>query len=66
MNAMKCDRCGAYYDEYGDNEHSNTLYLQNKGVISKQKCDKSYDLCPICMKKVQDWVENRIGGADIG
>lgn len=62
MEAMKCDKCGTYYDRYGSNDQANTIYLQNKDVMQRQKCDKSYDLCPQCLKKIQDWLENDIGG----
>jgi hypothetical protein len=64
MEAMKCDKCGTYYDRYGGNNQANTIYIQNKNVVQHQECDKSYDLCPRCLKKIQDWLENDIGGAE--
>lgn len=61
MDAMKCDRCGAYYERYGSSTQANTLYIQNKDYIGKQKCDKKYDLCPCCLSAVQEWLKNKNG-----
>lgn len=59
-NAMKCDRCGCYYDHYGDRKTANTLYLQNPDFDGRCECDKNYDLCPDCMEIVKCWLTNYI------
>lgn len=57
-NAMKCDRCGCYYDHYGDCKTANSLCLQNLDIIDRCECDKKYDLCPDCMDIVKCWLTN--------
>lgn len=54
--AMKCDRCGRFYDKYGDGETANSLYFQNSDINGFCACDKKYDLCPNCMETVKNWV----------
>lgn len=66
MTAMKCDRCGKYYDYYfkrevnGKNvrsQNSISLYLKDDyGNWADKKC---YDLCPECMDKMVDFLEGR-------
>lgn len=58
--AMKCDRCGCYYDHYGDRETANSLCLQNLDIADRCECYEKYDLCPNCMEIVKNWVTNRI------
>jgi hypothetical protein len=53
---MKCDRCGCYYDPYGDRKTANALYLQNPDIGGRCECDEKYDLCPNCMDIVKYWL----------
>lgn len=54
---MKCDRCGKIYEEHKgmtvDTELAR-IYLKNR---------KTYDLCPDCMKELEDFLNNKIKGA---
>ena len=54
--AMKCDRCGCYYDCYGDKKTANSVYVQNPCITGICECDKKYDLCPDCMEIVKNWL----------
>lgn len=59
MNAKKCDRCGKLYNLYGHTEKG----LKANGIITKctlvygDHCTvKHYDLCPVCMYKLNKWL----------
>lgn len=62
-SAMKCDRCGKYYDYYfkrevnGKNVNSQNcicLYLMTRyGDLSDKQ---RYDLCPECMAKLKEFL----------
>ena len=64
MTAMKCDRCGKYYDYYfkrevnGENVRTqNCIYLYLEDTHGNL-CDKEcYDLCPECMAKLKEFLE---------
>ena len=64
MDAKKCDRCGSFYEKYGNNLIANGVYVQNLDECSKCKCDKKYELCPRCMKSFEDWLSMHTGGDD--
>ena len=54
MRAMKCDRCGKFYEE-----HEGMLV----DTVLKRKYwrdRKTYDLCPECMKELEDFLNNNI------
>lgn len=57
-DAKKCDRCGAYYDKYGDRDHANAICVENDDFAGKVPCDKKYDLCPSCMAFIHEWLKN--------
>lgn len=66
--ARKCDRCGAFYDEY-----QNTKYFNNgrdgvNGVqfvhIDRQKYaegtkNDTYDLCPCCLEAIHQYIKSK-------
>lgn len=43
-NAMKCDRCGAFYEPYKGNF-----------VLLKRKLGEAMDLCPVCSDSLESW-----------
>lgn len=57
MQAMKCDRCGCFYERYGSRDQANAMFIQNRDVAGRAKCDVAYDLCPRCMSEAQEWIE---------
>ena len=68
MRARKCDRCGRFYDHYQGEifektGRANALRLidryENNTFISRN----AYDLCPECMKELEEFLG--IGGADV-
>ena len=66
MQAMKCDRCGSYYEMQSDSKSGSAsgmmaLYTYVSGAkFNKQTCD----LCPKCLKEIKDFVnrENKEQG----
>lgn len=52
-NALKCDRCGKYYD-YVDG-HDNYIIFGNKYIIVNQKKATTNDICPKCMEEFKQW-----------
>lgn len=68
MTAMKCDRCGKYYDYYfkrevnGKNVRSqNSIFLYLKYEDGDLADKEYYDLCPECMAKLKEFLK----GADV-
>lgn len=65
-SAMKCDVCGKYYDKYRGIDifpevgkaNLVTLYDEQNRVDSIER--KSYDLCPECMKRLLNFLNNSI------
>lgn len=61
--ARKCDRCGKYYDEYGNRDAFHRSYVCGIAFVDKKR-DKSYsgtdengfDLCPDCLESVRRFV----------
>ena len=49
--AMKCDRCGAFYEPY--NTLINPYYI---GYNGDRNCH-TIDLCLICKDELNDWME---------
>lgn len=68
MRAMKCDRCGKLFEHYDgvkefkNTEKANALYLIDRDLDNKYWGRKSYDLCPECMKKLENFLKG--GGSD--
>ena len=66
MRAMKCDRCGKFYEFYEgekifkETEKANGLMLIDMDLERKHWNRKIYDLCPECMKELEDFLENNI------
>ena len=59
--AKKCDRCGKMYEQYNmkdSEENPNGIRLLN--IDGRQQCfsHKLIDLCPDCMKQLQNWLLN--------
>ena len=53
MEAMKCDRCGRYYDK--------TDYEQHIHVYSVEWVrGRNFDLCPDCMGKLARWLRDEV------
>lgn len=62
--AMKCDRCGKYYDYYferevnGENVRSqNGIFLYLKDKYGNWGEKEHYDLCPECMAKLKEFLK---------
>lgn len=66
MRAMKCDRCGKFYDHYDGLSRfrvgckANTLILIDRDPDEKYWSRKAYDLCPACMGEFETFIR---GGA---
>lgn len=55
MNAKKCDACGKFYELYGRRSGEyNTVVAYQVNARGTETEHKKYDLCPECMKKVQE------------
>lgn len=55
MDAKKCDRCGAYYEE------KSTTYNTKFEIVTLNGSNysrKKYDLCPVCFEKLQKFLLN--------
>jgi rubredoxin len=63
---MKCDRCGQLYEHYeGSNifkksEKANAIYLIDRDLNKKYWGRKDYDLCPECMRKLEDFLKGNL------
>jgi uncharacterized CHY-type Zn-finger protein len=60
MIAIKCDRCGAYYDIYNvknNSEKTNGIMFLNIDKKGNYFEHKVIDLCPECMEAVKKIVE---------
>lgn len=62
MRAKKCDRCGKLYEHYdGSKEFKNTekangVFLIDRDLDNKHWSRKSYDFCPDCMRKFEEFL----------
>lgn len=57
---MKCDRCGRLYESYNtknDSENINGFIPINLDVRRKYFSHDTIDLCPDCMKELQNWMK---------
>jgi hypothetical protein len=68
MKAVKCDRCGKFYDCYKGYEcfnnsgKANCIQLIDRGVRMGESIRKSYDLCQKCMRELEKFIGG--GGLD--
>lgn len=66
MQAMKCDRCGRYYEltNNKDDNHSIQIFTvnrENKGANARvvyHQCNQM-DLCPKCYESFEIWLKYR-------
>ena len=65
MDAKKCDRCGRYYSEYGkykagerefEIKKSSMIRTGTKILTGKFLFEKHYDLCPLCMDELNEFL----------
>ena len=60
MRAKKCDRCGKLFEHYdGDKEfkhteRANAILLIDRDLDNKYWSRKSYDVCPDCIKMIEE------------
>ena len=65
MQAMKCDRCGKFYDYYAgsktfkDTEKANGIMLIDRNLARDCYNRRIYDLCPECMREFKKFLENK-------
>lgn len=63
MRAKKCDRYGKLFEHYDGNkefkntEKANGFILIDRDLDNKYWGRKDYDLCPECMKKLEDFLK---------
>lgn len=55
MLAKKCDRCGKFYESYGNSE-MNGVYIISKFDV-RESIIKNIDLCRECMNSFIKWYE---------
>lgn len=64
MRAKKCDRCGKlheHYDgskEFKNTEKANAVLLIDRDLDNKYWSRKTYDLCPDCMRNLEEFINN--------
>lgn len=62
MRAKKCDRCGKLYEHYDGlsrfkkTEQANAVIFIDRDLDEKYWGRKTYDLCPECMKELEDFL----------
>lgn len=56
--AMKCDRCGKYYDHHPDDADGVAVLSYDRETDTYHN-DENFDLCPDCIKSFDEWFENR-------
>lgn len=54
MNALKCDRCGKYFDY--DSQQDNFISFGHKNIIIGKNFPTK-DICPGCMEEFKIWFE---------
>ena len=55
MNMKKCDRCGQIFDEKGRNHNKITF---GKDSVWRPLPDISYDLCPDCIGRIKNFIND--------
>ena len=65
MRAKKCDRCGKLFEHYDGakefkhTERANAILLIDRDLDNKYWSRKSYDLCPECMKIIEELLNEK-------
>lgn len=63
MRAIKCDKCGKFYDYYigiDETTKANKIILTDMDIELKHwSSRKTYNLCPDCMKEIKKFLENK-------
>ena len=65
MRAMKCDRCGKFYEHYAGSKtffettKANGIILIDMDLGRNCYNRKTYDLCPECMREFKKFLENK-------
>lgn len=57
-NALKCDRCGSYFD-YDPSVKNNFIAFGYKDIVIGRNFPTK-DICPNCMEMFMKWFENRV------
>lgn len=65
MDAKKCDRCGRFYEEYGEFSIADrNLKIKKSSMVrtgtktEKFIFEKHYDLCPLCMDELNKFLND--------
>lgn len=65
MEARKCDRCNEFYDLSKEDQERKDWPADIKGAIARlylrpgsDEKGEWYDLCPKCVKSLQEWLEH--------
>lgn len=65
MLAKKCDKCGSFYEHYDgsrvfkEGEKSNAIMLIDRDLEHKYWGRETYDFCPECMAKIQEFIKDK-------
>lgn len=62
MEVNRCDVCGIYYDEPEDKCCIVISNIRGKVYYKVRRCDSLYtdlDLCPVCIRKIQEVIDER-------
>lgn len=65
MRAKKCDRCGKLFEHYDGakefkhTERANAILFIDRDLDNKYWHRKSYDLCPECMKMIEELLNEK-------
>lgn len=65
MRAKKCDRCGKLFEHYDGakefkhTERANAILLIDRDLDNIYRSRKSYDLCPECMKMIEELLNEK-------
>ena len=64
MQVKKCDRCGKLVEFFNGSETPKNADIANPikliNIDQNPKDRKTYDLCPDCMKELEDFLNNNI------
>jgi hypothetical protein len=64
MQAMKCDRCGKFYDYYsgskGNFKDSNGIILIDMDLGRNYLKREIYNFCPDCLEKLKDFLDGEV------
>ena len=62
MNAKKCDRCGKFYDVYGesnDKGNPNSILFASVDTQGRYFSYNYIEFCPECINKIKEFVNNK-------